>query len=330
MGTTSLQFLKPTPLHDGIFRILDYLLLSREEQEKPLHIHRFIELLRRFAPKDAEELYQEKVRSWSDKEFPHLSPSALRALIAVELGKVGEASIVIVDVPPQGGVRELIQGRIALAQRNRSLAKILLAQAAERAKEARHPFSTEVEAEALQHLLRLQLLEKENTEYTNGRLQEILKQTQAAISTGYQKYLMELLSGENIGTLEKMILIHTHVQYKARYSHGFEEKKEDLFPIPISVHGALHHHHQEPLRYQEAIVCLAALAWKLGYGLEAYETLLYGQKLGVRVLGVQNTTHITAYEKELRKECDVLFWNTLEENVRKRVAEGMNIHTKST
>ena len=71
-----------------------------------------------------------------------------------------------------------------------------------------------------------------------------------------------------MGAQEKILLIQTHVQYKTRYGAALQEKKEEMFPIPVLVHGALYYHHEEPVQNQKATFVLQHSLGSLDMGLK--------------------------------------------------------------
>ena len=309
------KFLQPTPLTDGVYRLLDYLLLSPQQQQEPLYHHRFIELVRRFFPVDAKELLEQKSRTWSQEEYPQLDSISLHALVAVSNEDIGAASLYVMDMPTTGGVQELVQGKMAVQNKNYSFARDILVKGAAKASGFTGPLSVEVEAEILSQLLRIELYLKEPYEKTKSRLDELLTTHKADVSKGIQDYMPTLFSEEVLGTMEKFILIRVHSQLKGAYEHGFMDIKESIAPIPLAVHGALYHHKEDPAAYRKAIIHLTALAWRLGYGLEAYRYLVFGTKIGERVYGTPEVAEIKAFQNGLKEFVTDDFWKELENNL---------------
>ena len=312
------SFLKPTPLTDGVFRLMDYVLLPPKKQQEPLYLHRFVELVRRYFAKDAKELLEDMTLTWSSTEYPQLHPMSIRSLVALANGETGEASLSVLDMPKEGGVQELVQGKIAVAKKNYPFARDILRKGAQKAAEFTGPLSVEVEAEILSQLLRIELYLKEPYENTKARLDELLQIHKADISKGIQDFMPQLFTEENLGLIEKLVLIRVHSQLKGAYERGFESKRDAIAPIPLAVHGALHHHKNDDAAYRKAIIHLAALAWRLGYGLEAYRVLIFGYKLGERVHSKAKVAEILAFQEGLKKLVSQEFWKELEGNLMKK------------
>lgn len=287
--------LKPALLADvyGLMPPLLRLHLAnpRGEGVRRLVALRLADVTRRAFPDEALRLLDD-LPEGPDPEIDVLQPAVVAAHAWLEGNQLEQARLLVPDLP-KGPVRELVMGRVAIAAGDLEGAAEFLDRCLDTL-DPEAPLAVEVEAEALGLRARLAMLAQRDSVEDWDRLAKLCEAHGAWLSCTVAGVFRENVRAGTVSSADKFAAVARRM-LEARYTRPVEADRQAVAPIPLHVHGAARTHASDPEAYVEAILQIAAMTWRAGDRLDAYETAYYGLRIGERLFGERAGQPLTTF-----------------------------------
>lgn len=222
-----------------------------------------------------------------------MAPDAIRAGLALEMGKLEEARTLVPLLSAGDGVAALLGARLAwqLGDMERAAAGFDRSIG-----EATDP---EVLAEALCFRARMAIARHEEGTADLDRLDALCVQHGAGISRTIVRVLREVGRTGVMPAVSEGLARGAWTWFEARYTFGYAQEAERIAPIPLVVHGAAHAHAEDPDSFAGAVLAMSSVCWRAGDQLRGFEIAYYGLRLGQRIFGDEPMSHLESYLAEI-------------------------------
>lgn len=274
---------------------------------------RLADVARRFLPEEALALL-DALPATARAEGP-LDAAFLRASALLEAGRTAEAALLVPSIPTAEGLRAVVRGRLAWAEGRLEEALLHLDEALLRTE---HP---ELRGEALGYRARALHALGRDAHADLDALERLCDAHRAGFTQTLFRLVRAGLDDAKLPGMADAFLRGARLWIEGQLVFGVEKDRAKVAPLPLHVHGAAMRYRDQPERYANAILFAAALAWRAGDRVPAYETAWYGGRIAERRFGAEAAAPIWSFLAELEGSVPAVERDAIRAAVSARAAE---------